>query len=98
MKLKTKCKLFKHYTGDIAWKRVTSGGAHLRGLAPGQNSSKKTTQQCRWRCWRHCVRFVGPGIEPQTSYTTAMSLTATPTVELDANYDSLFTSTIAVSH
>ena len=36
-----------HYTRRIMPKRVTSCGAHLRGLAPGQNSSEETSQ--RWR-------------------------------------------------
>ena len=36
-----------HYTRRIMPKRVTSCGAHLRGLAPGQHSSEETSQ--RWR-------------------------------------------------
>ena len=36
-----------HYTRRIMPKRVTSCGAHLRGLALGQNSSEETSQ--RWR-------------------------------------------------
>ena len=35
-----------HYTRGITPKRVTSSGAHLRDLAPGQHSSEKTSQ--RW--------------------------------------------------
>ena len=35
------------YTRGITPKRVTSGGIHLRGLAPGQHSSKETSQW--WR-------------------------------------------------
>ena len=31
------------YTRDITPKRVTSGGAHLSGLAPGQHSSEETS-------------------------------------------------------
>ena len=31
-----------HYTRDITPKRVTSGGVHLRGLAPEQHSSEET--------------------------------------------------------
>ena len=34
-----------HYTRGITPKRVTSGGAHLRGLAPGQHSSEETSQR-----------------------------------------------------
>ena len=36
-----------HYTRGITPKRVTSGGAHLRNLAPGLHSSEETWQ--RWR-------------------------------------------------
>ena len=43
--LKSKSNL--HYTRRITPKRVTSCGAHLRGLAPGQHSSEETSQQ--WR-------------------------------------------------
>ena len=34
------------YTRDIIPKRVTSGGIHLRDLAPGKHSSEETSQ--RW--------------------------------------------------
>ena len=36
-----------HYTRGISPKRVTSGKAHLSGLALGQHSSEETSQ--RWR-------------------------------------------------
>ena len=36
-----------HYTRHITPKRVTSGGAHLRGAALGPHSSEQTSQ--RWR-------------------------------------------------
>ena len=36
-----------HYTRGITPKRVTSGGAHFRCLAPGQHSSEEISQ--RWR-------------------------------------------------
>ena len=36
-----------HYTRRITPKRVTSCGAHLRGLAPGQQSSEESSQ--RWQ-------------------------------------------------
>ena len=36
-----------HYTRRITPKRVTSSGAHLRGLAPGLYSSEETSQ--RWQ-------------------------------------------------
>ena len=36
-----------HYTRGSTPKRVTSGGAHLRGLAPAQHSSEETSQG--WR-------------------------------------------------
>ena len=56
-----------HYTRDItAPKRVTSGGIHLRGLAPGQHSSEETSQ--RWRAVGDTVLdFTGPGFDPTTS-------------------------------
>ena len=40
-KKKKKIKSNRHYTNGITLKRETSGGAHLRGLAPGLQSSKK---------------------------------------------------------
>ena len=43
----SKIKSNLHYTRRITPKRVTSCGAHLRGLAPGQHSSEETSQ--RWR-------------------------------------------------
>ena len=36
-----------HYTRDITPKRVTSGGAHLRGAALGLHNSEQMSQ--RWR-------------------------------------------------
>ena len=36
-----------HYTRAITPKRVTSGGAHLRGLAPGLHSFEGLSE--RWR-------------------------------------------------
>ena len=36
-----------HYTGHITPKRVTSGGAHLRCLAPGQHHSEKPSKRVR---------------------------------------------------
>ena len=36
-----------YYTGGITPKRVTSGGAHLHYLAPGQNSYEKSSQRRR---------------------------------------------------
>ena len=38
-------------------KRVKSGGAHFRGLAPEQHSSE-TSQR-----WQDCIQFVGPGTQ-----------------------------------
>ena len=45
-----------HYTRGITPKRVTSGGAHLRGLAPGLRSSDGTSQ--RWRVVGNTVPMV----------------------------------------
>ena len=57
-----------HYTRGITPKRVTSGGAHLSGLAPGQHSSEDTSQR------RRAVICTGsdltdPGIEGRTYRT-----------------------------
>ena len=68
-----------HHTRVITPKRVTSGGAHLRDLAPGLHSSEKTSQP-----WRHCVDLTGPGIEPQTSPTDSVSLATELTAGLSA--------------
>ena len=47
-------------------RRVTSGGAYLRGLAPKQHSSEETSQ--RWRAVDDTVYdLTVPGIKPQTS-------------------------------
>ena len=62
-----------HYIRGITPKRVTNGGAHLRGLALGQHRSKET-----WQWWRAVVytasNSTGPGIELQISAPIAMSL------------------------
>ena len=50
-------------------KRVTSGGAHLRGLAPARQRSFKETSQ-RWRFVGDTVSdLTCPGIAPKTSRT-----------------------------
>ena len=55
-----------HYTRVILIKRVTSGGVHLRSLAPGQHSFEETSQ--RWRAVGDTVsNLIDPGIEPTTS-------------------------------
>ena len=61
-----------HYTRRITPKRVTSCGAHLHGLAPGQHSSEESSQ--RWRVVGDTVDLTGPGIEPQTSCTDSVRL------------------------
>ena len=43
VKIESKSNL--HYTRRIAPKRVASGVAHLRGLAPGLRSSEGTSQR-----------------------------------------------------
>ena len=45
LKLKIKSKSNLHHTRGIALKCVTSGGAHLRSLTPGQHRSEETSQQ-----------------------------------------------------
>ena len=57
-----------HYTRRITPKRVTSGGAHLCGLAPGQHSSEETSQ------WLRAIRdtvsdLTDSRFEPQTFHT-----------------------------
>ena len=44
-----------HYAGGITLNRVTSGGDHLRGLAPEQLSSEETSQW--WRVVGDIARF-----------------------------------------
>ena len=57
-----------HNAGGIMPKRVTSGGVHLPGLAPGhwttQLRRKVAAAASRWR---HCADLTCPGFEPQTS-------------------------------
>ena len=58
------------YTRVITPKRVTSGGAHLRGLAPRQHSFEETSHR-----WRRCVRFDRPGNRTRDSCTDSDVLT-----------------------
>ena len=44
-------------------KRVTNGGAHLRGLALDKTAPSVMS------LWRHYIRFDQPGIEPLTYRT-----------------------------
>ena len=58
----------------VTAKRVTSGGAQLRGLAPGQHSSEETSQQ--WRPVGDIVpHLTSPGIESKTSRTDSVCST-----------------------
>ena len=62
------------YIRSITPKRVTSGGVHLSGLAPGQHSSEETSQ--RWRAGDDNVScLTGQGIKPQTRHTDSACLT-----------------------
>ena len=75
-----------HYTRGITPKRVTSSGAHLCGLTPGQHSSKETWQ--RWRAVCDIVSdLTDPGIEPQIYRTDSDVLTSELT---SANSTSFF--------
>ena len=56
------------HTCGITPKRVTSGGAHLRGIAPGQLSSEETSQRW-WAVGDTVIDLTDPGLEPQTSST-----------------------------
>ena len=69
--LEQKSKSNLHYTRGITPKRVTSGGAHLRGLAPGLQLRRNVAAVASR--WRHC-RFERSGIEPQTSRTESVRL------------------------
>ena len=62
-----------HYTRGITPKRVTSGGARLRALAPEQHSFRRNVTAMASR-WRHCADLTGPGIEPKTSRTDSARL------------------------
>ena len=70
---KTKSNL--SYAGESTPKRVTSGEDHLRGLAPGQHSSEKTSQ--RWGAVGDTVfDLADPKFEPPTFRTYSIALTA----------------------
>ena len=73
-----------HYTRGITPKRVTSGGAHFRCLAPGQRSSQEISQ--RWRAVGETTDLTGPGIEPPTSRTDGARLTTELTGRCIAMY------------
>ena len=65
MKENEKKKSNLYYTRDIPPKRVTNGGNHLRGLAPGQHSSEETSQ--RWRAVGNSVsKWTTSRIKPMT--------------------------------
>ena len=60
-----------YYTRRITLKRVTSCGAHLRGLAPGQHSSEEMSQ--RWRVVGDTVSiFDRPGNRTPDSRTDSV--------------------------
>ena len=54
---------------------VASGRARPRGLAPGQRSSKETSQRPAVASrWRHCADLAGRVIKPRTSRTDSVRL------------------------
>ena len=62
-----------HCAYGITSKRVTSDGAHFRGLAPVQRSSEETSK--RWRAVGDTVsNLTDQGIEPQISLTNSSVL------------------------
>ena len=74
-----------HYTRDITPKRVTSGGAHLRGLAPGgQHNFAEKPLRCR-TVGITASDLTDPGIEFKISRTDSNVLTT----ELTAGMKSL---------
>ena len=66
-----------HYTCGITPKRVTSGGARLRGLAPGQHRCEETLQ--RWRDVRDTADLIGLEIELRPPEPIAIFLTTIST-------------------
>ena len=61
-----------HDTRCATPKRVTSGGIHLRGLAPGRHSSEETSQW--WRAGGDMASdLTGPGTEPKASHTDSFN-------------------------
>ena len=54
-----------HYTRAITPKRVTSGGAHLRGLISAWATQLQRNIPAVASRWRHCVLFDWPGIQTQ---------------------------------
>ena len=67
-----KVELNLHYTRAITWKRVTSGGAGPRGLAPKQYNFEETSQ--RWRAVGDTVSdLADPGIEPFRAESDVLS-------------------------
>ena len=67
------CKKSKlDYARGITSKCVTSDGEHVRGLAPGQQSSKETSQ--RWRAIGETANLSSPGIKSQTFRTDSLCL------------------------
>ena len=68
-----------HYTRGITLKRVTSGRAHLLGLAPQLRKNVAALA----RRWRYCVRFDRPEIGIRyLAGPTAMWLTTELTIRL----------------
>ena len=55
------------YTRGMTPKRVTSGGAHLRGSVPGQHSSEETSQRCRV-IGDTVSGSIDPGLDPFLSF------------------------------
>ena len=61
-----------YYIRGITLKRITSAGAHLRDLTPGQHSFEETLQ--RWRAVGDIVSdLIGPRSEPKPTAPIAIS-------------------------
>ena len=69
--LHTTSKSNLHYTRRITPKRVTSSGAHVRGLAPGLAQLRRNVAAVASR-WQYCADLTGPGFEPQTFRTDSV--------------------------
>ena len=75
-----------HCTCVITPKRVTKGGAHLRGFARGQHSSEETSQ--RRRAIGDIVSdLTDLGIEPKLPAPISISLTVTLAEAVSLRFD-----------
>ena len=77
-----------HYTRGITPKLVTSCGAHLRGLAPGQ--CKNVVAVAIPKAVDDSVRLTGPESNPRLPTPIAMSLLSTPKISQKPIHDKVW--------